>query len=106
MPKLFVNMTSEQANLCAVVLSSAGIPYFTAEGGDGWEIWVKDADVERALAAIKRYFRENPDAGADRNTASGAAGTAGADVDRNLGGPAAGRRIRCRRGLPGDPAFR
>lgn len=62
MPKLFVNMTSEQANLCAVVLSSAGIPYFTAEGGDGWQIWVKDVDVDTALAAVKRYFRENPEA--------------------------------------------
>ena len=59
MPKLFVDMTSEQANLCALVLSSSGIPYFTAESGGGWEVWVKEADVDAALAAVKRYFREN-----------------------------------------------
>ena len=61
MPKLFIGMTSEQANLCALVLSSAGIPYLSAEGGTGWEIWVKEADVEAALAAVQRYFRENPE---------------------------------------------
>ena len=60
MPKLFVNMSAEQANLCALVLSSSGIPYYTTEGSHGWEVWVKDVDVEAALAAIKRYFRENP----------------------------------------------
>ncbi len=61
MPKLFVNMSAEQANLCALVLSSSGIPYTTTEAGQGWEVWVKDGDVEPALEAIRRYFRENPE---------------------------------------------
>lgn len=62
MPKLFVNMSTKQANLCALVLSSAGVPYYSTEGDEGWEIWVKEADIQPAISAIKRYFRENPEA--------------------------------------------
>ncbi|MCP4688445.1 MAG: rhomboid family intramembrane serine protease [Desulfobacterales bacterium] len=61
MPKLLKNLTSEQANISTLVLSSSGIGYQTAISRDGWEIWAREEEYEAALEAMKQYFRENPD---------------------------------------------
>jgi len=62
MQKLFENMTHEQADLCALILSASGVAYTTTRSENSWEIRVNAQDYEYALDRIKTYFRENPEA--------------------------------------------
>jgi membrane associated rhomboid family serine protease len=66
MQKLFADLTSEQADLCGLILSSSGIAYTVARTGDRWEIWVRQKDGDRAISKIKEYFRENPEGSTHR----------------------------------------
>ena len=61
MRELFNNLTADQANTCAMVLSSSGISYRVKRGRKGWEIWIDESSHESALAGIKQYFSENQD---------------------------------------------
>ncbi len=56
---LFENLSQNQADLCALVLSSSGIPYRITRDRKGWGVWVEDARYNRALEVMKEYFSEN-----------------------------------------------
>ena len=62
MRALFDKLTTDQANTCGLVLSSAGILYRVKKGKNGWEVWVDEASYDLALASIKKYFEENEEA--------------------------------------------
>lgn len=64
--KLFADLTSEQADLCGLILSSSGIAYTVAKTGNKWEIWVRQTDADTAISKIKEYFRENPESPQER----------------------------------------
>jgi rhomboid protease GluP len=59
MVELFVNLSDEDANTCLLVLASAGIFCRTAGQPDNWTVSVLQADSEKALAEIEKYFQEN-----------------------------------------------
>ncbi len=59
MTKLFADLTSEQADLCGLILSASGIAYTVVRSNARWEIWVRQADTDNAIAKISAYFREN-----------------------------------------------
>ncbi|MFP4532048.1 MAG: rhomboid family intramembrane serine protease [Desulfobacterales bacterium] len=64
MIQLFANLSSEQANICRLVLSSAGIAHRVRKDPYGWAVWVKAESYEAAHQAMRDYFYENrqPDA--------------------------------------------
>ncbi|MGB9499796.1 MAG: rhomboid family intramembrane serine protease [Dissulfuribacterales bacterium] len=56
---LFENITQQQADICAVILSSSGVSYRLKKDKKGWGVWVDEAQYHRALDAVKQYFHEN-----------------------------------------------
>jgi rhomboid protease GluP len=61
MPKLFSSGSKEQVNLFILILSASNLPYAVVKSDDGWSLWVKDADLEKAAQKIDAYYRENPE---------------------------------------------
>ena len=59
MIQLFANLSSEQANICGLVLSSAGIAYKIRKDPYGWAVWVKAEAYDAAQQAMQAYFYEN-----------------------------------------------
>jgi len=59
MIQLFANLSSEQANICSLVLSSAGIAHKIRKDPYGWAVWVKAESYEAAHQAMQDYFYEN-----------------------------------------------
>ena len=59
MIQLFANLTSEQANICSLVLSSAGIACRIRKDPYGWAVWVKAEEYDAAHRAMRAYFYEN-----------------------------------------------
>ena len=60
MIELYRNLTDEQADICHLVLTSSGIYHLTKRWKKGWDVWVRSADAEKALAGMTAYFTENP----------------------------------------------
>jgi rhomboid protease GluP len=58
---LFKNLSADQAETYALVLSSAGIWHRITRGDQGWDLWVRDGDCEKALNAIQQYLDEEQD---------------------------------------------
>jgi membrane associated rhomboid family serine protease len=56
---LFENLTRTQANLCALVLSSAAVPYRLRKNRSGWDVWVDESRYQSAREAMALYFQEN-----------------------------------------------
>jgi rhomboid protease GluP len=56
---LFENLTKDQADICALVLSASGIPYRIRKDRRGWGVWVADAFYKRAIGVMQDYFAEN-----------------------------------------------
>ncbi|SDB29354.1 Membrane associated serine protease, rhomboid family [Desulfonatronum thiosulfatophilum] len=56
------NLTSDQADQFALVLSSADIDYRFRRSGWGWSLEVAEDDAAQAEIQIEQYLRENPDA--------------------------------------------
>ncbi|MFO7838904.1 MAG: rhomboid family intramembrane serine protease [Desulfosalsimonadaceae bacterium] len=61
MLQLFANLSAEQANICSLVLASAGISYRIRKDPHGWAVWVQQERYEEAYQAMAAYFRENRD---------------------------------------------
>jgi len=59
MSYLFENITEDQAQTYAVVLSAAGIEFDFIRGPRGWNLRVDSEDCERACKAIASYLSEN-----------------------------------------------
>ncbi len=59
MIQLFSNLTSGQAEICSLVLSSEGISHRIRRDPHGWAVWVDAQRYEDASRAIENYFREN-----------------------------------------------
>lgn len=60
---LFENLTRKQANLCALVLSSAAVPYRIRKSRTGWDVWVDESRYQSARDSMALYFQENRLAG-------------------------------------------
>lgn len=56
---LFENLTQKQADICALVLSSAGVPHRINRSGIYWDVRVDEMHYDRALASMELYFKEN-----------------------------------------------
>lgn len=56
---LFENLTQKQVNLCALVLSSAAVPYRILKNRTGWDVWVAESHYDSAREAMGLYFQEN-----------------------------------------------
>ena len=59
MIQLFANLSSEQADICSLVLSSAGMAHRIRKDPYGWAVWVEASDYDMAQAAMVKYFNEN-----------------------------------------------
>ncbi|HMA67034.1 MAG TPA: rhomboid family intramembrane serine protease [Desulfosalsimonadaceae bacterium] len=59
MLQLFANLSAEQANICSLVLASAGIACRIRRDPHGWAVWVQQERYEEAYQAMAAYFREN-----------------------------------------------
>lgn len=59
MIQLFVNLSSEQANICSLVLSSASIVHRVRKDKDGWAVWVEEHSYDVAYRTMMNYFNEN-----------------------------------------------
>jgi rhomboid protease GluP len=59
MEALFVNLSTDDANTCLVILAAAGITYRLTGQPDNWTVLVHPQDTEKALAEIESYFQEN-----------------------------------------------
>ena len=61
MQRLYATLTKEQADVYALVLSSAGVPcLLKKDGGNGWSLWVAEHLADSARQSIERYSLENP----------------------------------------------
>jgi rhomboid protease GluP len=58
---LFKNLSADQANSYALVLSSSGISHRVRKGEAGWDLLVEETNHEKALTAIEQYLEENQD---------------------------------------------
>ncbi len=58
MTPLFTNIAEKNINSYVAVLASLSIDYHLTKKGNGWELWVPDADHEKALACIEQYIKE------------------------------------------------
>jgi rhomboid protease GluP len=58
MLELFKDLSGDQAEAYALVLSSSGIWHRITRGERGWDLWVHDANSEKALNAIQQYLDE------------------------------------------------
>lgn len=56
---LFESLTQQQADTCALVLSSSGLSYRLNKDKTGWVVWVKEAHYYYARQAMDNYFYEN-----------------------------------------------
>lgn len=56
---LFENLTHQQADICALVLSSSGLPYRLKKDKNGWGVWVDETYYHQALQSMNLYFHEN-----------------------------------------------
>ncbi len=56
---LFNNLTAEEAETYALVLTSSGIAQRTREGPQGWELIVETEAFETAFETIREYLVEN-----------------------------------------------
>jgi membrane associated rhomboid family serine protease len=56
---LFENLTQQQADISALVLSSSGVSYRLKQDKNGWGVWVEEAHYQKALQSMNFYFREN-----------------------------------------------
>jgi rhomboid protease GluP len=61
MLELFKDLSGDQAEAYALVLSSSGISHRVTRGERGWDLWVDDANHEKALNAIQQYLDEEQD---------------------------------------------
>ena len=59
MIQLFANLSAEQADICSLVLSSAGIAHRIRKDPHGWAVWVHSRDYDVAQGAMVNYFNEN-----------------------------------------------
>lgn len=57
---LWENLPSDQADLFALILASAGIAYRFRRSGWGWTLEVTQDDAPRAMSEVRQYFQENP----------------------------------------------
>ncbi len=60
MIELIVNIPSDKADICGLVLTASGIDYRVEKGENGWDFWVKEEDFNTALKTIQKYIEENP----------------------------------------------
>ena len=67
MIQLFANLSAEQANICSLVLSSAGIACRIRKDPYGWAVWVKAEEYDAAHQAMRDYFYENRQPAPDQN---------------------------------------
>ncbi len=58
--ELLSNLTEDQANTFALVLTSHGLPYAVRRAPDGWEIRVPEPFYDAAVQVIDAYRAENP----------------------------------------------
>ena len=58
---IFQQLSSDVADLYALVLTAAGIDHRIVKSWAGWAIAVWPADAARAAAAIEAYRQENPE---------------------------------------------
>lgn len=63
MIQLFANLSAEQADICSLVLSSAGIAHRIRKDPHGWAVWVQSRDYDAAQQAMVSYFNENRQTG-------------------------------------------
>ena len=56
---LFENLTQKQADICILVLTSSSVPHRVTKNNNRWDVWVDDADYNRALSSMELYFKEN-----------------------------------------------
>jgi len=61
MLELFKDLSGDQAEAYALVLSSSGIWHRITRGERGWDLWVHDADSEKARNVIQQYLDEEQD---------------------------------------------
>jgi membrane associated rhomboid family serine protease len=61
MLSLFKGLSGDQADAYALVLSSSGISHRVTRGERGWDLWVHDANYEKALNMIQQYLDEEQD---------------------------------------------
>ncbi len=59
MPVLYENLTKAQADLCNLILSSAGITFKIIHDKGGFSIWVDDSGYPHARQTMESYFQEN-----------------------------------------------
>jgi membrane associated rhomboid family serine protease len=57
---LFTELSAKETDGYGLVLSSAGIFHQTRKDVSGWEIRVREEDLERALFHLRKYAEENP----------------------------------------------
>jgi len=56
---IFENITHQQADICALVLSSSGVSYRLKQDKNGWGVWVEEICYQQALQSMNLYFHEN-----------------------------------------------
>jgi rhomboid protease GluP len=61
MIELYKHLSRDQAQLCALILTTTGIAYRTKKDGTGWRVRVESRDFTKSLAAMSAYFKENPE---------------------------------------------
>lgn len=61
MPKLYAALSKEKLNLYILILSAANLPHAVIRSEEGWSLWVKEADLEKAARKIEAYHTENPE---------------------------------------------
>lgn len=57
---LFKNLPQQEADLCSLALSSAGI-IFRIRKANGWDILVNDEDYWIAFEVVEQYLEDNPE---------------------------------------------
>ena len=61
MIELYKHLSRDQAQLCALILTTTGIAYHTKKESAGWRVRVESRDFTKALTAMSAYFEENPE---------------------------------------------
>jgi len=59
MSTIIKNLSKDEADAYSLVLSAVHISHRPERGEEGWALWVRDADDEKALDAIQKYMDEN-----------------------------------------------
>jgi membrane associated rhomboid family serine protease len=68
---LYTDISQEEANTYALVLTSYGIAYVVQRTARGWELRVADEVREKALSLIEAYLEENPAGSGKEEAAAG-----------------------------------